>query len=108
MMIDGGDIFRIHADFCACLANEKRLRILWILAEGEASVGEIAEKLNIPISNISQHLRILRDKGAVIVRKNKQKMYYSIAHKSFIDGCKLIRQGLVESINSRAKIVSGE
>ena len=108
MDIENENIFKIHADFCGCLSNEKRLKIIWTLAEGEHSVGELADKLNMPVTNISQHLRVLRDKGAVAIRKEKQSIYYSIAHKSFIEGCKLIREGLIESINSKAKIASGQ
>ena len=100
------DIFKIHADFCACLANEKRLRIMWAIDTKEMSVGEIAEELNLPISNISQHLRILRDKGAVKLRKDGHHIYYSVSHENFLKGCLLIREGLIESINSRAKIAN--
>ncbi|MGV7928078.1 MAG: hypothetical protein AB2L13_04070 [Spirochaetota bacterium] len=41
------EIFKIHADFCSVLANEKRLRIMWMLQEGEYPVGAIAERLGI-------------------------------------------------------------
>jgi ArsR family transcriptional regulator, virulence genes transcriptional regulator len=105
MNIADDDIFKIHADFCACLANEKRLKIMWCLAEGEFSVSELARTLNIPVTNISQHLRVLRDKGAVRMRKDGQQVFYSVTNQKFIQGCSLIREGILETFVQKAKFI---
>jgi DNA-binding transcriptional ArsR family regulator len=97
-------IFKIHADFCGALANEKRLKIMWLLAEGERSVGEIAQTLGISINNVSQHLRVLKDKGAVLEKKKGQFVYYRISNSNFVKGCKLIRQGLYETNRIRSEL----
>jgi DNA-binding transcriptional ArsR family regulator len=97
-------IFKIHADFCGALASEKRLKILWLLHEGERSVGEISQELRISIANTSQHLRVLRDKGAVMEDKKGQNVYYRISNPKFIKGCRLIREGIFETQQLRTKI----
>jgi len=104
--IEDLEIFRIHADFCNAFSNEKRLRILWLLSEKECSVGELAKKLGITTPNVSQHLRIMKDRGAVIERKEGQQVYYRIASKKIIEGYKKIREGLIEILETKSKIFS--
>jgi hypothetical protein len=38
----------------------------------------------------------MRDRGAVLVRKHRQNVYYRVANKKFIAGYKLIRAGIQE------------
>lgn len=61
------------------LANEKRLMILCLLAEGERSVGEINALLDLSQSALSQHLAVLREKGMVQTRREAQTIHYSLA-----------------------------
>jgi DNA-binding transcriptional ArsR family regulator len=90
-------IFKIQADFCGSMANEKRLKIMWLLAQEELSVGEIAQKIGISVANTSQHLRVLKDKGAVLEEKKGQNVYYRISNSKFTKGSSLIREGIVET-----------
>ncbi len=89
-------IFQVHADFCSVLSNTTRLMVMWLLADGEKSVTELANALEISVPNVSQHLRIMRDKGAVLTRKEGQSVYYQISNPKFIEGCRLIREGILE------------
>jgi len=102
------DIFEIHSDFCSILANSKRLRIMWLLDEEEKSVSEISEALDIPYTNVSQHLRVMKNHGAVISTKHGHQVYYRISNKKFIKGCKIIREGLVETFAAKSKILAGD
>jgi DNA-binding transcriptional ArsR family regulator len=67
------------ADFLKSLANPVRLRILCHLAEGEAPVNDIAEKLGARQSLISQHLALLRKDGLVRPRRDGQTIHYALA-----------------------------
>ncbi len=67
------------SDFLKSLANPVRLRILCLLAQGEASVGDIAEKLAARQSLISQHLALLRKDGLVRPRRDGQTIHYALA-----------------------------
>ncbi len=97
-------IFKIHADFCGALANEKRLKILWLLSQGKKSVSDIAGKVGISVANTSQHLRVLRDKGAVLEEKKGQNVFYRISNPKFIKGCGLIREGIFETMRLRSML----
>jgi DNA-binding transcriptional ArsR family regulator len=61
------------------LANESRLMILCLLAQGERSVGELNAEVPLSQSALSQHLSVLRRDGLVSTRRESQTIYYSLA-----------------------------
>lgn len=91
----------MHAELCKALANEHRLAILYALSQGELCVSDLAATLEIPIHNVSQHLRVLKERMLVRPRKEGQTVYYSITNPKFIQGCTLIRQALIEEHQSQ-------
>ena len=60
------------------LGHRDRLMILCQLADGEKSVGQIADLLEIPQSPLSQHLSRMRKEGLVETRREAQTIYYSL------------------------------
>lgn len=89
-------LFEMHADMCQALANPHRLAIMYTLKDGEKCVGDLAAELGISVHNVSQHLRILRQRLLVRSRKEGQTVYYSITNPKFVDACALIREALIE------------
>lgn len=67
------------SDLLKALSNRHRLLIICQLIEGERSVGELAEFLNLRDSTVSQHLALLRKDDLVAARRDAQTIYYSIA-----------------------------
>lgn len=65
------------AAFLTLMGNEKRLLIMSYLAEGEMSVGAIADKVMLSQSALSQHLAKLRALDLVDTRRDRQMIYYS-------------------------------
>ena len=65
--------------FLKALAHESRLMILCILAEGEKSVGELEEILNLRQPTVSQQLARLRADRLVSARRDGKVVYYSLA-----------------------------
>jgi DNA-binding transcriptional ArsR family regulator len=61
------------------LANRNRLMLLCQLIEGERSVGELAEFLELRDSTVSQHLALLRKDGSVSTRREGQTIWYALA-----------------------------
>jgi DNA-binding transcriptional ArsR family regulator len=58
------------SNFLKALAHESRLMILCILAEGERSVSELKEFLNLRQATVSQQLARLRADGLVSARRD--------------------------------------
>ena len=67
------------AQLLKALANEKRLVVLCLLADGERSVGELNAELDLSQSALSQHLAVLRTDGLVETRRDAQTIYYTLA-----------------------------
>lgn len=64
------------------LANEDRLLLLCQMSQGEVSVGELEELLDIRQPTLSQQLGVLRNEGLVNTRRDGKRIYYSVAdHK---------------------------
>lgn len=60
------------------LSDEKRLRILEILQDGECCVCDLAGALDIRQSLLSFHLRSLREAGLVRDRKDGRWVHYAL------------------------------
>lgn len=67
---------RSAADILSLLADESRLKILWVLGQGEVSVGALAELVGSKPSAVSQHLAKLRLAGMVEVRREGTFAFY--------------------------------
>lgn len=67
------------AQLLRALANEHRLMILCLLAEGEHHVGAINERVELSQSALSQHLAVLRADGLVETRRESQTIHYRLA-----------------------------
>ena len=61
------------------MANEWRLLILCHLAEGEKSVGELEQLVDLNQSALSQHLAVLRRHRLVETRRAAQSIFYSLS-----------------------------
>jgi DNA-binding transcriptional ArsR family regulator len=95
MKIDS-DIMERAADEASgllkALSNRHRLLIICQLIDGEHSVGELAEFLNLRDSTVSQHLALLRKDGLVSARRDAQTIFYSIASEPARDVLKTLYQ----------------
>ncbi|HEY8595200.1 MAG TPA: metalloregulator ArsR/SmtB family transcription factor [Devosiaceae bacterium] len=73
----------VHAEDAAqlltAMANQKRLMILCHLLDEELSVNELAERVELGQSPLSQHLAKLRALGLVSTRRVGQQIYYRLA-----------------------------
>jgi DNA-binding transcriptional ArsR family regulator len=98
-------LFRRHAEFCLVFSNPLRLRLLFLLGDGERAVTRMAGLVGAPVPAVSQHLRIMRDLGCVETRRDGRTVYYRLANRKFLRAAKLIREGIVEQASARARAV---
>ena len=93
------DIFDRHAEICAALSHGKRLRIVALVAAQEMSVGDLAAALDVSLSNVSQHLTLLKAQGLILSRREGQTIFYRLADRRIIEACILIRAVVLERLN---------
>ncbi|NII10932.1 helix-turn-helix transcriptional regulator [Oleiagrimonas sp. C23AA] len=60
------------------MASQNRLLLLCQLSQGECAVGELADRLELSQSVVSQHLSLLRREGMVTGRRDAQSIFYRI------------------------------
>ena len=95
-------LYEMQAQLCKTLANPKRLEILDILKnDGEITVNALAEQLEIPKANTSQHLAVLRQAGVVNTRRDGINVFYSLRSERISEACALTRQILVERLEDQ-------
>ena len=62
-------------DFYKAVGDEKRLRILTVLAQGDTTLGSLVERLDLSKSTVHHHLRLLRTAGLVRVTIGEEHVY---------------------------------
>lgn len=66
------------------VGSATRLKLLYLLESGEdLPVGELAERVGVSMSSVSQHLAKLRMYGLVAARREAQSLYYRLTDHPF-------------------------
>ena len=79
MAVPEKEIIEYIADLFKGFADPTRVHILYLLAEGEQCVGDIAEALQISQSAISHQLRMLKQMHLIKFRREGKNILYSLA-----------------------------
>ena len=69
---------RDAAELMKALSSENRLLLLCQLAEGDKTVGELADGLGLRQAAVSQQLALLRKDGLVGARRDGRSMHYRL------------------------------
>jgi ArsR family transcriptional regulator len=88
-------LFRVHAELCKAMANEHRQAILHVICDGERCVSDLAAEIGISVHNVSQHLRVLKERRLVTSRKEGQAVYYRVTDQRFMEACALMREAII-------------
>lgn len=98
------EIYARQAEICAALANPVRLMILDLLAEEEATATDLLQTLKIPKSNLSQHLKVLKNAGILKVRSEGLYQYLRIGIPEVKQACALVRKVLANQMSQQAEL----
>lgn len=88
------------ATFFKVLASPVRIRLLEELRGGPTTVGDLQQRLGLDSSNVSQHLALLRAQGAVMTRRDGNKIWYAVADKrifNILDAARAIFENQVKA-----------
>lgn len=101
------EIDRILADYCHAISSPRRNLLIRLLGERERTVSELVELTGFSISNVSQHLKILRDKRIVAVRRAGSYATYRMAHTGLLDAMETLRVAVLESMRASGSLPPG-
>lgn len=85
--VDGGaplpaeDQVELAAEVFRMLADPTRIRLLWLLRQGEAPVLRLAEQVGKPQATVSQHLAKLRLARLVTTRRQGAQVFYALSNE---------------------------
>ena len=71
-------VYVVKAQLFRTLGHPVRIRILELLADGERTVGDLQDALDLDSSGTSQHLAALRQQGVLESRRAGTSVYYRI------------------------------
>ena len=86
------EVYRKNAELYKVMANAKRLEILNLIVDKEATVNELSKALGTRKSNTSQHLAYLRYVGLVTTRRQGKNVFYKITDKRIVEPCKIFNE----------------
>jgi ArsR family transcriptional regulator len=79
---------QLYLQFAAmakALGHAHRLEILELLAQGERSVESLSERAGLTIGNASQHLRLMRQAGLLVSRRDGKRIFYRLSDPAVLD-----------------------
>ena len=99
-------ILELHAKVCRTMAHPIRLALMNALRDGERSVGDLAEAVDVRQPLVSQHLAALRNQGLLRYRRSGNEVFYRIAYPKMIQACDLLREVLFEHLRSQEELLA--
>jgi DNA-binding transcriptional ArsR family regulator len=88
----------------ALLADDTRLKILWVLMQGEHHVNALADLVGAKAPAVSQHLSKLRAAGMVSVRREGTYAYYRASDDHISRIVRLLVEHTSEELAAQAQV----
>jgi ArsR family transcriptional regulator len=96
----------LHTHVCGGLGNPNRILILYLLADHPRNVTELTDALSITQPTVSSHLKILRDCGLVLTKREGSAVYYSLVDPRIIEALNILRAILADLLTQQANLFS--
>ncbi len=77
--------YEAYSIFCHTVTNPARLKIIEVINQDKLNVSQIQEKVEISMSNLSNHLRALYKLGVLDREKKGNFNYYSIVDYEILE-----------------------
>ena len=93
-------VFSKVSQFFSLLSEPSRLKILFILCNGEKSVNQVTEESGSSQANVSRHLTALHRQGILKRRKEGVTVFYSIGDEATLGICQSVCARVVEEMKT--------
>ena len=84
------EVFESVARYFAILSEPARLRILHAICQEEKPVGQIVVETGMTQTNVSRHLNMMYQAGALKRRKEGSTVLYGVADQTLTDVCRSV------------------
>jgi ArsR family transcriptional regulator len=100
-------LFASFAEVARALAHGRRLEILELLAQGERSVESLAGSAGLSVANASQHLRLMRQAGLLVSRREGKHIFYRLSDDDVLHATAALRRVAENNLAAVREVVSG-
>jgi DNA-binding transcriptional ArsR family regulator len=90
------ELAKSQGKLCKVFSNPQRVLILWLIAEKERTVTEIALAIGASMQSTSQHLHIMGMRNLVEPRREHHNVYYHLADNEMMKDCMVLKNRPVE------------
>ena|SRR5688500_15659673 len=101
------DLAELIARRFRAIAEPMRVRLLDLLRDGEAGVGDLARQLGASQQNVSKHLAVLADAGILGRRKEGNHVYYRIVDEGVLGLCEQVCGSVQAQLAALTALVEG-
>ena len=109
MKTNDKEIFAAQAEICKALANAKRLEIIHLLAtKGRQFAAELMTSAGLTKTNLSQHMRVLKQAGIVAFEREGTHIRYELASPKIGEACETLHEFLVERLERNGRLAAGK
>lgn len=89
-MDEMGEVFESVARYFAVLSEPARLRILHSICQQEKSVSQIVEETGMTQTNVSRHLNLMYQAGALKRRREGALTFYAVGDTTLTEVCRTV------------------
>ncbi len=103
------DVFKIQAQICKALANEKRLEIIHLLGESKRRyAADLMAEVELTKTNLSQHMRVLREAEIVGIEREGTQIAYTLISPKVSEACEILHDFLIERQTRRGAVTKAK
>jgi ArsR family transcriptional regulator len=100
-------VYRLQAELFRTLGHPARVRLLELLGQGERTVGELRQALELDSSGTSQHLAALRRQGLLESRKAGTSVHCRVKDQRTLQLLAVAREILMSNLEE-SRVLLGE
>ena len=97
-------IYDLHAEMCKVFTSPVRLEILDTLRTEKKSVNELVHLTGLNQSNVSHHLKVMRENGIVKTEKKGNHIFYTLANPKISEAFAIMKEILKDRMAETQKL----
>lgn len=100
IMIVTDDFLEMYVLMCSTISKPVRLKIIHTIGQGKMNVSTLQKKINVPMSNLSNHLTHLYRAGILGKEKDGNFVFYYLTEPKLLKGISQMQE-IIKNITQR-------
>jgi DNA-binding transcriptional ArsR family regulator len=102
----GRPLAEAKADLFKALAHPVRIRVLELLAEGDRTIGELAEATGLELSHLSQQVAVLKRAGLVDSQRSRSNVICTLRHPQTAELLRVAREMISANVRHNRRLLA--